>query len=132
VTAFARRGKAKAEARARRGEARNRNRFERKLAAVRGAAWPRLQALAGKTDHGRATLERFLEFCSKAPSVEQAERVVHLTARWAMGQADPIAALNNQLNEAEKAEDARPKVDPAWLPKAETTENAPEAAQENV
>jgi hypothetical protein len=123
------RGKAKAEARSHRGEARVRSRFERKLAAVRATAWPKLEALLDATEFGRATKERLLEFCADAPNVEQGERVLHMAARWAMGQADPVAEINRQLNEAEKAEDARPKIDPAWLPTT-ATENAPAAAQE--
>ena len=119
----------KAKARRHRGEARVRSRFERKLAAVRATAWPKLEALLDATDFGRATKERLLEFCADAPNVEQGERVLHAVARWAMGQADPVAEINRQLNEAEKAEDARPKIDPAWLPTT-ATENAPAAAQE--
>jgi hypothetical protein len=125
------RGKAKAEARSHRGEARVRSRFERKLAAVRATAWPKLEALLDATDFGRATKERLLDFCADAPNVEQGERVLHAVARWALGQVDPVAAINQQLNEAEKAEDARPKIDPAWLP-TKATESAPEAAPENV
>jgi hypothetical protein len=121
---FQARGKAKAEAR---GAARERSRFERKLAAVRATAWPKLEALLDTTEFGRATKERLLEFCADAPTVEQGERVLHAVSRWALAQADPVAAINAQLNEAEKAEDARPKIDPAWIP---TTEKAPEVAQE--
>lgn len=126
MTKFAERGRAKAEARARRGAARNRARFERKLEAIYQDSWRRLSK---RLDPG--TRERLLDFCAEATTrVEQSEMLLNRIARWALGQADPATAINHQLNEAEAAEDARPKIDPAWLPKA--TEKAPEVAQESV
>ncbi len=124
---FTERGRAKAEARAARGARITRARFARKLEAVKLSFW---QRLAAKLDEG--TRERLLEFCSDAPTVEQGVRVLLMVSRWALRQADPAAAINQQLNEAEKAEDARPKIDPAWLPSKATEGKAPEAAQENA
>lgn len=125
MTAFAERGKAKAEARQAKAHARLQRRYSGKIEVARSSHWRRLEATI---DPG--TRERLLDFVADAPTVEQAERVLYTVARWAMGQPDPHAAINNQLNEAEKAEDARPKIDPAWLPTTATTETAPEAAQE--
>lgn len=113
---FKARGKAQAEVRAARREAKAAMRWGSKLRSVAQGNWERLGKLFRKAGaHGANTKERLLDFIGArfGHDAERAELVTFGVAGWALRQADPLAAINQQLNAAEEAADKAPKLDPS-------------------
>lgn len=113
MTRMAERGKAKFEARKARWIKRAESREKSPRARVGREAWERLERLFRKEgDHGAASKERLLEFVADrfGQDADRAQFILWELAKHLLRQADPLAELNRQINEAEKA----PVIDKSW------------------
>lgn len=132
---FRERGRRKAAARALKAAVRDARLQDQRSRRARRTGWERLGRLFRRGgEHGAATRERLLEFVAEkfGDDAERAELVLWATARWALGQPDPVAAVNRQLNDAEEADARAPRVDPAWTPETEVERGNRYAAEDEA